>query len=147
MTTTMRLLVLWIALWSTLSQEDDHYCILQEDGTCEGLTDGGAYKEGCYDEHPQCAQWADEKECARNPIFMLGSCRKSCHVCDKRPDGEDVEHNCYGVPQTIYENELKESVERHLRNVEKYMYFEVFQNEKFNEVKLGVCLCGVAGLR
>jgi len=43
--------------------------------------------EGCTDEEVDCAQWAHEGECQKNPLFMVGNeqtkgyCRKSCNVC------------------------------------------------------------------
>ncbi|XP_052189671.1 probable prolyl 4-hydroxylase 6 isoform X2 [Diospyros lotus] len=41
----------------------------------------------CTDENESCAGWAAAGECARNPLYMVGSddapgnCRKSCRVC------------------------------------------------------------------
>lgn len=44
-------------------------------------------QEECSDEDENCASWAAQGECERNPVFMLGSsdysgaCRKSCKAC------------------------------------------------------------------
>ena len=43
--------------------------------------------EACEDENVLCPQWAAAGECAKNPLYMVGSkdslgfCRKSCNVC------------------------------------------------------------------
>lgn len=41
----------------------------------------------CADDHPDCAAWALQGECVKNPLYMVGSdynvgyCRKSCDLC------------------------------------------------------------------
>ncbi|WOK97140.1 putative prolyl 4-hydroxylase 6 [Canna indica] len=51
-----------------------------------GLPDSRSRKE-CVDENENCAQWAAEGECEKNPMYMVGDdvivgrCRKSCKVC------------------------------------------------------------------
>jgi hypothetical protein len=41
----------------------------------------------CEDYSPNCAQWAEDGECSRNPVFMVGDlagtgqCRKACGAC------------------------------------------------------------------
>lgn len=43
--------------------------------------------EGCKDENDNCEVWAKAGECAKNPLYMVGTdsqkgyCRKSCSVC------------------------------------------------------------------
>lgn len=32
------------------------------------------------DEHPQCAEWAEQGECLHNPSFMRSACKASCRV-------------------------------------------------------------------
>lgn len=40
-------------------------------------------QQECFDRNPavECAAWAAEGECSRNPVFMRVHCRKSCHLC------------------------------------------------------------------
>ena len=35
----------------------------------------------CVDDHASCADWSERGECARNPGYMLTSCRRSCMAC------------------------------------------------------------------
>ncbi|KAI3520817.1 hypothetical protein L1887_10269 [Cichorium endivia] len=49
--------------------------------------DSESQKQGCRDEHVNCALWAARGECEKNPVYMVGTastighCRKSCNVC------------------------------------------------------------------
>jgi len=43
--------------------------------------------EVCHDANSSCETWAANGECARNPVFMKESCRKSCKSC---PEGSKV---------------------------------------------------------
>ncbi|XP_052217899.1 cell death abnormality protein 1-like [Dreissena polymorpha] len=47
-------------------------------------------KDGeCFNAHEswQCAVWANQGECQRNPRFMLESCKKACRLCgNEKPD-------------------------------------------------------------
>ena len=36
---------------------------------------------GCKDKNKQCASWAKNGECAKNPDFMNENCAKSCNKC------------------------------------------------------------------
>lgn len=38
--------------------------------------------KGCKDEHELCGEWADMKECDRNPTYMHEACRLSCGLCE-----------------------------------------------------------------
>ena len=35
----------------------------------------------CKDNNNQCAYWAKNNECQKNPKYMLLQCQKSCNVC------------------------------------------------------------------
>ncbi|KAK3245201.1 hypothetical protein CYMTET_45217, partial [Cymbomonas tetramitiformis] len=37
--------------------------------------------ESCRDDNDNCEDWAENKECERNPAFMEKTCRLSCKVC------------------------------------------------------------------
>lgn len=37
----------------------------------------------CKDDHEMCKEWADTKECERNPSYMHESCRLSCGLCEE----------------------------------------------------------------
>jgi 2,5-diketo-D-gluconate reductase A len=37
--------------------------------------------DACRDQHANCAEWATQGECVRNPSFMHSSCVQSCHAC------------------------------------------------------------------
>lgn len=49
-----------------------------------------AKHDGCVDENELCSKWAAAGECAKNPLYMVGSpksggfCRKSCKVCSSQ---------------------------------------------------------------
>jgi prolyl 4-hydroxylase len=38
--------------------------------------------EECRDTHETCHSWAEQKECSKNPGYMLESCPLSCAVCN-----------------------------------------------------------------
>jgi prolyl 4-hydroxylase len=37
----------------------------------------------CSDDHELCSEWADMKECERNPGYMHETCKKSCGLCNE----------------------------------------------------------------
>ncbi|XP_046550965.1 uncharacterized protein LOC124260723 [Haliotis rubra] len=47
-------------------------------GTGSGTGSSGA---SCEDTDPDCSSWSQTGECARNPGYMLSSCRRSCGQC------------------------------------------------------------------
>ena len=40
--------------------------------------------EWCHDEHPNCANYAAQGECVRNPEWMIAHCAASCNTCKMR---------------------------------------------------------------
>ena len=38
----------------------------------------------CEDSHENCALWARQGECRKNPHYMENSCATSCAICDKK---------------------------------------------------------------
>lgn len=65
----------------------------------------------CVDLKDECAFWADQNECAKNPGYMLIECMKSCNVCpdpnkappmckneDDRCDDWALQGECYANP-------------------------------------------------
>jgi hypothetical protein len=50
----------------------------------------------CKDAMVECAQWAADGECEKNPAFMLTSCSDSCTRCAEGPEGA-------GLPRTAEE--------------------------------------------
>jgi len=61
----------------------------------------------------QCAVWANQGECQRNPRFMLESCKKACRLCgdSEEKDGKLLEKCCslvqFGiVTHFTYQNSL-----------------------------------------
>jgi len=61
----------------------------------------GPIDPGCVDIDDNCETWARSGECDRNPAFMKGNCRASCHECNggkpkpKRANAcEDGNSNC-----------------------------------------------------
>lgn len=41
----------------------------------------GACRGECIDGDERCSGWAIQGECAKNPTYMLATCRKSCKSC------------------------------------------------------------------
>eukprot|EP01023_Acetabularia_acetabulum_P066724 TRINITY_DN9048_c0_g1_i2.p2 TRINITY_DN9048_c0_g1~~TRINITY_DN9048_c0_g1_i2.p2 ORF type:complete len:442 (-),score=35.05 TRINITY_DN9048_c0_g1_i2:1021-2346(-) len=37
----------------------------------------------CKDEHERCVYWAENGECANNPVYMRKTCRKACDTCQE----------------------------------------------------------------
>ncbi|KAG2494063.1 hypothetical protein HYH03_007706 [Edaphochlamys debaryana] len=63
-------------------------------GGVQSVPDNEPDAGACQDTHPRCAEWAKAGECTRNKQFMcggpesLGTCRKSCNVCEDCPKGD-----------------------------------------------------------
>merc|ERR1712243_155755 len=41
----------------------------------------------CADDNSNCASWARDGECQKNPGYMLVSCKRSCNVCNDCVNG------------------------------------------------------------
>ena len=39
----------------------------------------------CEDNLPNCVEWAQSGECAKNPSYMNNNCRLSCKQCAAKP--------------------------------------------------------------
>ena len=63
------------------------------EGAADGRSDFEKYgkkgQPGCVDRNPteECAAWAKQGECTRNPGFMRAHCRKSCNLCGQPGEG------------------------------------------------------------
>jgi prolyl 4-hydroxylase len=44
--------------------------------------------KGCADRHENCAYWAKNGECDKNPAYMNNACKLACKKCDPAKDGE-----------------------------------------------------------
>jgi hypothetical protein len=54
---------------------------------CPGLTSSVPRKPKCYDESPDCGDWATNGQCETNAGYMSQACRSSCKICTMRLDG------------------------------------------------------------
>ena len=82
--------------------EDFHnqFKTLQKTGKHSGAVEGGGWDPGlCDDRNKSCEKWAGQGECEKNPDYMkgspsdnLGTCRKSCKVCQTCAKGNRA---CY----------------------------------------------------
>merc|ERR1712054_694903 len=42
---------------------------------------GAAPDSDCKDDNPDCAKWAKDDQCNKNPDYMKDTCKKSCNTC------------------------------------------------------------------
>ena len=65
-----------------------------------------AATERCADTHPECANWAREGECQRNPGYMHVGCATSCsHDCTRARDCFGFEVDLYGPEMTEHDRD------------------------------------------
>merc|ERR1712203_793394 len=68
-----------------ISGTSDMLCACESAPSNSGNSQGsGEQSQGsgnCKDNDRQCAAWARNQECKRNPDFMLANCKLSCNAC------------------------------------------------------------------
>ena len=78
------------------------------EGAADGRSDFEKYgkkgQPGCVDRNPteECAAWAKQGECTRNPGFMRAHCRRSCNLCGQPGEGGEG-----GLPEKRFIEEVQ----------------------------------------
>jgi hypothetical protein len=86
----------------------------------------------CKDYSDKCEKWAKKNDCARVPEQYLKLCPKACKVCDNVSG--DYISNCYGEAQHVAGDQAEDTALR-IREVEDYMFQEVFVDEKYDQIR------------
>jgi hypothetical protein len=124
---------------------DPGQCNANVNSSGEEMEDAKANTEGeaspwyrnlteCKDYSEKCDKWAEKNDCARVPEQYLKLCPKACKVCDNISVEGDYISNCYGEAQHVAGDQGENTTLR-IREVEDYMFQEVFVDEKYDNIR------------